>query len=282
MTDETPAASDQGRVMRWLKYNHGQRECLEYFFTADDGKRYCCTWRMTVEPRCFTSKSIRLVHSSSFNAVEQSELAKALVEGMLFQHKWRLDNDVEETKTLLKTIEVAHCWLWNYENDPIPCDKPDEKSLEQMSAEELLAPTREGPSCEWKDGFCSNGEMPEGFNEALWNGLVKVVQDNGFMDFVYKVETDDSVCRHCGSNPCLFEANKDSLVRDNRIAVDGMEGPNSKVSNKNRRYFAYRQSAFIYCEGPPGQRVKLPKCMVDGIREMWPEESGKYVGHKDY
>ena len=54
-----------------------------------------------------------------------------------------------------------------------------------------------------------------------------------------------------------------------------------KDAMKKCRYFAYRQAAYIYSGGQPVGRVQLPQCMVDGIRKVFPDKDGEYVGHKD-
>ena len=82
-------------------------------------------------------------------------------------------------------------------------------------------------------------------------------------------------CTSCRKSPCLWTSNGRDLVADNRFMLG------SDAKPKQRRYLMYRQLAFLMNGGPGGQRIELPQCCVDCIRNMYPEEDGQYVGHKD-
>jgi hypothetical protein len=53
--------------------------------------------------------------------------------------------------------------------------------------------------------------------------------------------------------------------------------------NNIRRKEAYRQMALTINSGSTGvgNIVKLPKCVLSGIRSMFPDADGKYMGHRD-
>jgi hypothetical protein len=49
-----------------------------------------------------------------------------------------------------------------------------------------------------------------------------------------------------------------------------------------RRKEAYRQMALTINGGPTGagNRVELPNCVLSGIRSMFPDADGQYMGHR--
>jgi hypothetical protein len=53
--------------------------------------------------------------------------------------------------------------------------------------------------------------------------------------------------------------------------------------NNIRRKKAYRQMALTINGGPTGagNRVELPACVLSGIRSMFPDADGQYMGHRD-
>jgi hypothetical protein len=58
----------------------------------------------------------------------------------------------------------------------------------------------------------------------------------------------------------------------------------STTPSNEHRHALYRQMAIQMNGGEPlgrGHRLKLPSCVVSGIRGLCPSEDGLYVGHKD-
>ena len=54
--------------------------------------------------------------------------------------------------------------------------------------------------------------------------------------------------------------------------------PSANVCRKKAyRFFAH----FLHGHLGKGTRMKLPKCVLVGVRAYWPEQSGRYMGHRD-
>jgi hypothetical protein len=66
---------------------------------------------------------------------------------------------------------------------------------------------------------------------------------------------------------------------------DGREADEADEERPNniRRKEAYRQMALTINGGPTsaGNRVELPACVLSGIRSMFPDADGQYMGHRD-
>jgi len=83
------------------------------------------------------------------------------------------------------------------------------------------------------------------------------------------------LCPECSSNPC-----KALLYRQGLIAELAALSPSMSPSHK--RNHLYRK--FVYGEhGTLGRRVRvrIPECVVNFIRQLCPEPSGHYTGHRD-
>jgi hypothetical protein len=79
----------------------------------------------------------------------------------------------------------------------------------------------------------------------------------------------------CGDIPCVWEANIESMRLFSESRNDEEATPNQQ------RHSLYRQMALIINDGPSGRgnRVKLPSCVVSGVRELFPDPVLVYTGH---
>jgi hypothetical protein len=84
-------------------------------------------------------------------------------------------------------------------------------------------------------------------------------------------------CCDCGDVPCLWESNVDSMKLFSETTDDKEAKPNQQ------RHSMYRQMALIINDGPSGRgnRVKLPSCVLAGVRELFPDPAAVYTGHLD-
>jgi hypothetical protein len=60
--------------------------------------------------------------------------------------------------------------------------------------------------------------------------------------------------------------------------------PEDTESNGRRRTMIYHQMAFKMNGDTPlgrGNRVQLPKCVLAGVRSLFPSADGEYMGHRD-
>ena len=92
-------------------------------------------------------------------------------------------------------------------------------------------------------------------------------------------------CAFCREKPCLWTRYKDEVAAsaevwlEEQIELGNVErvGPRNTV-----RKYCYREVTFLhYGHLGQGNRVRLPACFVEGIHDLYPDVSGKYMGHKD-
>jgi hypothetical protein len=88
------------------------------------------------------------------------------------------------------------------------------------------------------------------------------------------------VCPHCDSDPCLWEEFKVDIIGEEQgemFAVIDQSLPQNEIRKQ-----AYR--AFVLAwKGHQGKgiRVRIPHCVLTGIRNVWPDPNGSYMGHHD-
>ena len=81
-------------------------------------------------------------------------------------------------------------------------------------------------------------------------------------------------CNHCHSDPCHRVLHED-LFRS-YSALLGDVAPN--VARRNL-YQAYTYA--VHGRLGRGNRVVIPDCVVELIRELFPDPDGEYMGHMD-
>ena len=85
-------------------------------------------------------------------------------------------------------------------------------------------------------------------------------------------------CSLCSRGECVWlvhkEATKDVVAGYLPIVIKA--GLYDQL-NKRRRFAAYRHMARTISDRGNNERVKLPECVVVGIRNLWAEPTGKYA-----
>lgn len=87
-----------------------------------------------------------------------------------------------------------------------------------------------------------------------------------------------SLCNLCDSDPCTWTDICEEVV-------DHVEGQRNTVQDQNnllRKYGYQKAVEILYGVLGRGNRVQLPKCVVNGIRNKYPDDNGEYMGYKDY
>ena len=86
------------------------------------------------------------------------------------------------------------------------------------------------------------------------------------------------ICLHCGDKPCFWTSYKNDIISSTMTMIDNYLKPNSFFRKKAyQRYVLYK-----YGRLGKGNRVKIPLCVLEGVRSVWPEtDSDNYMGHKD-
>jgi hypothetical protein len=106
-------------------------------------------------------------------------------------------------------------------------------------------------------------------------------------------DDDEAVCPRCASSPCEWIELGDAVIQQaehihHRQVVDGqlvilddngVEVPNSKMRKLLYKTFTYLKFGHL----GKNNRIPIPSCVCDKIREMHPDPEGNYVGfHEDY
>lgn len=84
-------------------------------------------------------------------------------------------------------------------------------------------------------------------------------------------------CELCGDNPCVWLAERDRVVANDKVLHEHVFG----VENKTRRKVAFRYM-FRVLNGGAGQkgvRKRQPTCVEDGVRGLFPDV--EYMGFKE-
>ncbi len=100
------------------------------------------------------------------------------------------------------------------------------------------------------------------------------LDDNGYL-FSDDGKSFRTFCVQCERVPCVWENNQEEMVNFDKANIDGDAPPNE------HRHGLYRQMALIINNGPSGKgnRMKLPECVVNGVRKLFPDPDALYTGH---
>ena len=116
----------------------------------------------------------------------------------------------------------------------------------------------------------------KGIDEVLKNADLLQYKSAG--DILDKLDdlSPGGRCEECDCSPCIWSENKEQIQHDNSYLLSEND------TNKQRRFYAYKQMVYaLHGHLGKGQRRELPKCVVEGIRMLWPENNKrKYVGFK--
>ena len=92
-------------------------------------------------------------------------------------------------------------------------------------------------------------------------------------------------CGDCQEGPCVFTQGEMRVIKcvDQWEEVTRLEeeltgAPSPNICRKKAyRFFAH----FLHGHLGKGCRVRLPRCVLAGVRSYWPERTGVYMGHRD-
>jgi hypothetical protein len=121
----------------------------------------------------------------------------------------------------------------------------------------------------------SSPMRPE-FKMMMEEEVMRILQGEG-----YEFDEDGNYqrsCKHCRDSVCVMTANEYMI----EMFDDGRQAEEVRPNNIRRKE-AYRQMALTINGGPTGagNRVELPKCVLSGIRSMFPDADGQYMGHHE-
>jgi hypothetical protein len=152
----------------------------------------------------------------------------------------------------------------------------------------LMRPDVQSDLDDWipLDPTYTEEEMVEGYEAGKPTNLrlqlvmeeeMEGMLDNSQFTFTDDTNCDDVLCEQCENLPCVWADNQQAMV-----AFDQAENDEDAEPNK-RRHGLYRQMALIINGGPSGSgnRLKLPTCVLTGVRELFPDPEAVYTGHKE-
>ena len=118
----------------------------------------------------------------------------------------------------------------------------------------------------------------EGFGSRNVKG--KDNENNDLWERVWaKVEEGHEIankCDACDYSPCIWRENRDRM-----ICFDNFVSTKSMPINVRRKYMYQKMNSII--KGVPmgkGNRERLPTCCEKGIREIYPDPDGSYMGYR--
>ena len=208
------------------------------------------------------------------------DVAELFIEGNHFQWYHRVPRGtVREVEGRVGPVVIKHFYRWMVPQT-LQSTLQDEVDIDLSR----IIPTDDDipDDAVWTNRFSPTGPDPEEWTDRITRSLLEECLEAGVLNYksvemlrLFK-EEDGSACEHCGFALCLWKANSQSIVDDNNRFRPG-------ATNKQKRFFAYKQLTFVlHGPLPKGNRQQLPKCTVDGIRDAWPEQSDSlYTGFKE-
>ena len=134
-------------------------------------------------------------------------------------------------------------------------------------------------------GFSPTQTTNEHLKRIMEQEITRIVEDHQLSTRTMSTATDEEEkgnCTYCNSMPCIWVSNKKGMLQFDELEHATLIGDDIPLANQRRKGI-YRQMALIMNEGPTGKgvRLELPICIVNGVREMFPEKDHKYMGHMD-
>ena len=106
--------------------------------------------------------------------------------------------------------------------------------------------------------------------------MERMLDNNGYV-FSDDGRSFEIYCSDCGNSPCVWSNNERAMQEYDAAENDKDTQPNQ------HRHGLYRQMALIINDGPcgVGNRLKLPQCVLVGVRNLFPDPQAVYTGHRD-
>ena len=82
------------------------------------------------------------------------------------------------------------------------------------------------------------------------------------------------VCPHCDQEPCVWVENREAVVVHVQHKELSVADNYNMANNEKRRHCYQFFSRVINGVLGRGNRIPLPSCVVDGVRETYPNEEG--------
>jgi hypothetical protein len=210
---------------------------------------------------------------------DPQDIAEAFLAGEIPEWFHRIPRGkVMEVEARMGPVVVVHYYKWSI----VYTVRPTLEEELDLGMTDIIPSKEELPEdAEWVPGFHPNLIAPKGSIKQLTDRLLHECFDVGLLVYgpdeyaTASGEEETPVCAHCGLRMCCWTAYHAKIKGDNDLL-------RKDKPNNQRRFLAYKQFAFaIHGSLMKGDRRQLPKCVVKGIRETWPDEKGKYTGFKE-
>ena len=91
--------------------------------------------------------------------------------------------------------------------------------------------------------------------------------------------TGDYVCQNCGYHPCVWQTYKED--NEDYLSSLKVEISQGRQSSEVRKQVYRDITRTMHGIMGSGVRRKLPTCVEDNVRRMFPSEDRKYMGYKE-
>ncbi len=91
-------------------------------------------------------------------------------------------------------------------------------------------------------------------------------------------------CKVCNEEPCFCYQFQDQVIAACEFMEfeRGSDNASPPMTNNERRKLCYREfTRAIHGSLGVGNRVQLPACVVQFVRDKYPDENNSYMGFKD-
>lgn len=91
---------------------------------------------------------------------------------------------------------------------------------------------------------------------------------------------EDVACRQCGGTPCYWIQHAPSVVSKTAVSYPALglcSDENNEARKQAYKAFTYERYGIL----GKGKRIRLPHCVMEGVRRIWPDAVGTYMGFKD-
>jgi hypothetical protein len=219
-----------------------------------------------------------LTYRSDFNLVAmKAEREK----GGLVTFKYWQKGGLEVSLTYFGPCLVGKMFTLNFEKISPSILRPEDWRDE--IANDIAFPTVNVDKIPLSEGYSSEEKENPYLAGIMYADILQLIVDdeNRKADDRLVVVVDDEVacvkCDFCGDTPCVWLVEKDRVIA-NDMAENGTP---VTVVNSTRRKLAFRYMFRVINAGPgrQGVRKKLPECVENGVRELFPDLV--YMGFKE-
>lgn len=109
-----------------------------------------------------------------------------------------------------------------------------------------------------------------------------LVEDLNYLDAVQKIlDVDEVKCIHCENTPCSWSVHRAEMVEHaaNVLVVD--RDDNAEMLSSKRKTLYRMMSHLLNGHMGKGNRKPHEECVKQGIRDIFPDPNGKFMGHRD-